>query len=74
MFKRITPDSIARGQLAAARVLALQHEAEAEHHAALAAMYRGRVARLADTASVKWPSSTVAVPDNLSPLPTINHD
>ena len=46
MFFRMTPEKAAARLLEEARMSELAHAASAEHHAALARMYRERVARL----------------------------
>lgn len=46
LFHRITAAQIREQQLAEADALALEHEAAAEHHDALATMYRARAERL----------------------------
>lgn len=46
LFRRVTAADIRREQLAEAEALALEHEAAAEHHDALATMYRHRAERL----------------------------
>lgn len=45
-FRRLTARDIITRQHDEAMVLALEHEAAAEHHAALAQMYRERIERL----------------------------
>lgn len=47
MFKRVPVAKIEEEQLYDARQKLVEHEAAAEHHGALADMYRRRVARLA---------------------------
>ena len=46
IFRRVTAVDIITAQHEQAQVLALEHEAAAEHHAALAQMYRERIERL----------------------------
>jgi hypothetical protein len=46
IFRRIKPQDVIENQLYEAEIAALEHEAAAEHHAALAQMYRDRVTRL----------------------------
>ena len=46
IFSPTSPEKVVATQLFEARRLALEHRAAAEHHAALAAMYEGRVERL----------------------------
>lgn len=46
IFRRTTARDIIAQQHDEAEVLALEHEAAAEHHAALAQMYRERMERL----------------------------
>ena len=46
MFRKLTLADIIKQDIAAAEVLAHDHEKAAEHHDALATMYRGRVERL----------------------------
>ena len=46
MFRKLTLADIFKQDIAAAEVLAHDHEKAAEHHDALATMYRGRVERL----------------------------
>lgn len=46
IFARIQPTKVIEDQLHDAKIQALQHEAAAEHHAALAQMYRKRIDRL----------------------------
>lgn len=46
IFKPTSPEKVVAQQLYEARRLALEHRAAAEHHAALADMYDGRVDRL----------------------------
>lgn len=46
LFRRLTARDIIAQQHDEAEVLALEHEAAAEHHAALAQMYRERIERL----------------------------
>lgn len=48
IFKLPSAATVAQQQREDAERLALEHEAAGEHHIALAAMYRARVARLAD--------------------------
>lgn len=45
-FGKISCDQVIEDQLTEARRAALEHEAAAEHHDALATMYRDRVRRL----------------------------
>ncbi len=49
LFKRMPIEHMVDGQLYEAQRLLLEHEAAAEHHAALAEMYRKRVLRLMQT-------------------------
>ncbi|NDZ11523.1 hypothetical protein C7T35_01245 [Variovorax sp. WS11] len=46
IFAPLSPEKVVAQQLYEARRLALEHRAAAEHHAALADMYDGRVERL----------------------------
>lgn len=46
-LKQPSADELAQEQRDEAERMALEHEAAGEHHLALAAMYRSRVARLA---------------------------
>jgi hypothetical protein len=46
LFRQPTADEIAARLAADAARAAIEHEASAEHHAALAAMYKARAARL----------------------------
>lgn len=46
LFRQPTADEIAARLAADAARQAIEHEAAAEHHAALAAMYKSRAARL----------------------------
>lgn len=46
MFGKVNADAVRADQLEEAERLALEHEAAAEHHAALATMYQARVRRL----------------------------
>ena len=46
LFRAPSAEEIHTDQLEDARRLALEHEAAAEHHDALATMYRGRIQRL----------------------------
>lgn len=46
LFTRTDPKKVMEAQLYEAERHAIEHEAAAEHHDALATMYRGRVARL----------------------------
>ena len=48
-FTPSTPEQIVQNQMMDARRLVLEHEAAAEHHSALARMYRLRVQRLSET-------------------------
>lgn len=48
LFHRVPHDQVAKDQLYEARRLVLEHEAAAEHHDALAVMYRNRVERLSE--------------------------
>jgi hypothetical protein len=57
IFAPTSPDKIADQQLYEARRLWLEHEAAAEHHAALAAMYAKRVLRLKADQPTKEPQS-----------------
>jgi len=45
-FKQPTAEQIRQVQLEQAERMALEHESAAEHHDALATMYRGRIERL----------------------------
>lgn len=46
LFTKVQPSKVIEDQLHEARIQALEHEAAAEHHAALAKMYRDRIERL----------------------------
>lgn len=46
IFRRIRPQDVIETQIYEAEIAALEHAAAAEHHAALASMYRVRIERL----------------------------
>ena len=62
LFSRTPVDEIVRDQLYEAQCKLVEHEAAAEHHAALTEMYRRRVQRLSseevrgDTAAIDFKS------------------
>lgn len=74
MFRKLTLANIIKRDIAAAEVLAHDHEKAAEHHDALANMYSGRVGRLkADLGSLPEMPSRVSG-TSASPQPSAAGD
>jgi hypothetical protein len=65
LFKRTPVDVVLSEQLSLARSCLVEHEAAAEHHAALSEMYRKRVLRLV--------GSTFEGGDEPSTMPATSH-
>jgi len=53
LVTELSSEDIAQGQLREAQMQALHHEASAEHHDALATMYRARIERLSPKSEIQ---------------------
>lgn len=68
-FLRLTPERVRAKLLEEARLFAEQHEAAAEHHAALAVMFRKRIERIEPAHVVATDCTPLAqMPDLITPF------